>query len=101
MTKVIHLPSPRAGTRVHMYAQTPTQQSAPGARPPERRTSPIERQAAIENALSMALYFIRQPGDTASNVWAATARTNRALTLLKQASQGDASASPTNALGRA
>jgi hypothetical protein len=49
---------------------------------------PVNRQAAIENALSMALYFVRQPGDTAANVWAATARANRALTLLKQASQG-------------
>jgi hypothetical protein len=59
------------------------------------------RQQAIENALSMALYFIRQPGDTAANVWAATARANRALTLLKQASQGNASASTANTLGRA
>jgi hypothetical protein len=101
MTKVIHLSSPRAGTRVHTYAQAPTQQSAPGARRQEPCASPIERQAAIENALSMALYFMRQPGDIAANVWAATARTNRALTLLKQASQGNAPASPTNALGRA
>lgn len=101
MTKVIHLSSPRVGTRVHMSAQAPTQHSAPGARPPERSASPIERQAAIENALSMALYFMRQPGDTAANVWAATARTNRALTLLKQASQGNALASTANTLGRA
>jgi hypothetical protein len=27
MTKVIHLPSPRAGTRVHTHAQTPTQKA--------------------------------------------------------------------------
>lgn len=85
MTKVIHLPSPRAGTRVHMSAQT---------------SSPIERQAAIENALSMALYFMRQPGNAAANVWAATARTNRALTLLKHASQGNALVSTANARGR-
>ena len=101
MTNVIHLPSPRTGTRVHSYAQTPTQQIAPGARTPEQSASPIERQAAIENALSMALYFIRQPGDVAANVWAATARTNRALTLLKQASQGNATANAVNTLGRA
>ncbi|MDO5289880.1 MAG: hypothetical protein Q4F13_09655 [Pseudomonadota bacterium] len=54
-----------------------------------RALDPIERQAAIENALSMALYFMRRPGDTpaeaAANLWAATARTNRALTLLKAA----------------
>ena len=47
----------------------------------------IARQAAIENALSTALYFVRQPGDSAANLWAATARANRALSLLKQASQ--------------
>lgn len=50
---------------------------------------PIQRQAAIENALSMALYFMRRPGETApeqaANLWAATARANRALTLLKAA----------------
>ncbi|MDR1968285.1 MAG: hypothetical protein LBQ32_06270 [Burkholderiaceae bacterium] len=50
----------------------------------------IQRQAAIENALSMALHFMRQPtatpGQHAANLWAATARTNRALTLLKTAS---------------
>lgn len=101
MTKVIRLSSPRAGTRVHSSAQTPTQHSTPGAHPPGRCASPIERQAAIENALSMALYFMRQPGDAAANVWAATARTNRALTLLKQASQGNALASTANTLGRA
>jgi len=85
MTKVIHLPSPRAGTPVHT--------SAPAISTPAQ-------QAAIENALSMALYFIRQPGDAVANVWAATARTNRALTLLKQASQGNALASTANTMGR-
>lgn len=59
---------------------------APAGRP----LDPIQRQAAIESALSMALYFMRRPGDTppelAANLWAATARANRALTLLKAAS---------------
>jgi len=86
MTKVIRLSSPRAGNQVHT--------SAPAIATPAQ-------QAAIENALSMALYFIRQPGDAAANVWAATARTNRALTLLKHASQGNALASSANTLGRA
>lgn len=90
MSKAIDLASPRAGS----YVQT-------SALP----TEPVERQAAIENALGMALYFIRQPGNSAANVWAATARANRALTLLKQASQGKALGStanaPCNALGRA
>jgi hypothetical protein len=85
MTNVRNLSSPRAGTRV----QTPAQP-----------LEPIERQAAIENALSMALYFMRQPGNAAANVWAATARANRALTLLKQASQGTALTRATNTLGR-
>lgn len=75
MKKVIRLASVSAGTPVHS-----------SARP--RSTSPIERQQAIENALSMALHFVRQPGDSAANLWAATARTNRALTMLKQASEG-------------
>ena len=55
-----------------------------------------ERQAAIENALSMALYFTRQSHATPANMWAATARTNRALTLLKQANEG-----PAGRIGRA
>lgn len=86
MTTVRYLSSPRAGTRVQTSAQSP---------------EPVERQAAIENALSMALYFMRQPGNDAANVWAATARTNRALTLLKQASQGNAPTRTANTLGRA
>ncbi|OIQ68186.1 hypothetical protein GALL_502260 [mine drainage metagenome] len=89
MTKVIHLPSPRAVIRVQTSARTPKQNTC--------ATDGIQRQQAIENALSMALYFMRQPGNTAANVWAATARTNRALTLLKQASEGIAPLGPVNA----
>ena len=100
MTKVFHLAGPRAGTHVHTRAQSPAPSMAPTAPELERIPGPVERQAAIENALTMALYFIRQPGDIASNLWAATARANRALTLLKQASQGNATASTANALGR-
>ena len=70
-------PSPHAGTRVHLSTPSP----ACGA-------GPVAQQAAIENALSMALHFIRQPGDSAANLWAATARTNRALSMLKHASGG-------------
>ncbi len=93
MTKVIHLPSPRAGTRVHLSAQSPKQSTG--------TPCGIDRQQAIENALNMALYFMRQPGNTAANLWAATARANRALTLLKQASQGNSLDSPASVLGRA
>jgi hypothetical protein len=64
-------------------------QAAPLAHPAGRALHPIERQSAIESALTMALVFMRRPGDTpaelAANLWAATSRTNRALTLLKQA----------------
>lgn len=93
MTTVIHLPRPHVGPRVHSSARTP--------KPSTHTPDGIARQQAIENALSMALYFMRQPGATAANVWAATARTNRALTLLKQASEGTAKAIPVNATGRA
>ena len=54
---------------------------------PNPRTSPadnITSQQAIENALSMALYFMRLPR-TPSAIRAATGRANRALTLLKTA----------------
>ncbi len=44
----------------------------------------IARQQAIENALSAALYFIRLPS-TPTGIRAATGRTNRALSMLKQA----------------
>jgi len=57
-----------------------------------RTLDPIQRQAALENALSAALFFARKVGDDpahdAAHLWAATARCNRALTLLKQASEG-------------
>lgn len=108
MKTVSHLPSPRAGNCVHMSAH-PTPAQTKQGRMLHLRTAaptwntaidPSARQAAIENALSMALYFVRQPGDVAANRWAATARANRALTLLKQASEGMAPASPANALGR-
>ena len=101
MMKVLHLPSPRAGTLVRIIAPSPAPAMAPTASVLERFSEPVERQAAIENALTMALYFVRQPGDGASNLWAATARTNRALTLLKQASQGNPHAGTTTPLGRA
>ncbi len=45
------------------------------------------RQAAIENALTMALHFVRQQS-CAANTWAATSRAIRAATLLKQACEG-------------
>lgn len=87
MTKVTPLASHRAGARMPAHALPPTPATAPTAHHLAPDPSPIARQAAIENALTMALYFVRQPGESAANLWAATARVNRAFTLLKQASQ--------------
>ena len=47
-------------------------------------TSRIDRQQAIENALTTALYFIRLPA-TDSGLRAATGRAIRATAMLKQA----------------
>jgi hypothetical protein len=88
MTKVISLPSPRAGAHVHSFALSHKTIMAPVGCVTLRGVDTVARQAAIENALSMALHFVRQPGDSAANLWAATARANRALTLLKHASGG-------------
>lgn len=77
MTQVISLTGRRAGT-LTAAADNRKSFNASGVRT-------VDRQAAIENALSMALFFIRQAGDSRANLWAATARTNRALSLLKQA----------------
>lgn len=105
MTKVRHLASVRAGIRKPSAAVHTHAQPAPAPAPNSAPRDPVARQAAIENALSMALYFIRQPGEGAANLWAATARTNRALTLLKQASEGyppeSAANAPCGSLGRA
>ncbi|MDO9278560.1 MAG: hypothetical protein Q7U05_08380 [Polaromonas sp.] len=53
-------------------------------RTPTTRASTITRQQAIENALSTALYFIRQP-HSETTLQAATGRAIRAATMLKQA----------------
>ena len=46
-------------------------------------TSPLARQQAIENALSMALFHIRK-GDSQQDIYSAMAKANRATSLLKQ-----------------
>lgn len=85
MTNVITLSRTPAGAQVHSAAPSPKPIIAATGRAPLSGVGTVERQAAIENALSMALHFIRQPGDCAANLRAATARANRALTILKQA----------------
>ena len=53
----------------------------------------VASQFAIENALSMALYYVRQPAHSPAMMQAATGRANRALTLLKQACSASRSTS--------
>jgi hypothetical protein len=50
---------------------------------PTAGTTPIQRQQAIENALSMALYYVRQPSTT--GIHSATVKAIRAAAMLKQA----------------
>jgi len=73
-SRVIHLPGRRAGgTLVHTHA---TPRAFPQLAP--------DSLSVIENALTMALHFVRQPGAVPANLWAATSRATRAATLLKQ-----------------
>lgn len=84
MTNVIPLASPRAANSVHSLAPVPTFKPAP-ASPVQVAESPaIERQQAIENALSMALYHVRH-GNTLEAMRTATAKAIRAASMLKQA----------------
>ena len=51
---------------------------------PAPKADPLARQQAIENALSMALYHVRN-GDTTQAIHTATAKAVRAVSMLKQA----------------
>lgn len=78
MTNVINLASVRPGTYdVHTSAQTPRPNTA-------NQGTAIARQQAIENSLSMALYWIRHD-EHPGNIYAATVRAVRAASMLKQA----------------
>ncbi len=83
MTNVISLASRRAVLSLQTPAQVPTFKPAPASPAPASGTHSVERQQAIEDALSAALCFIRIPGTAA--LQAATGRANRALSLLKNA----------------
>ncbi len=61
-----------------------SRKASPAATPAIASAPALERQQAIENALSMALYFIRQPHSDTS-LKAATGRAIRAVSMLKQA----------------
>ena len=79
MTNVISLASRCAAIPVQSLAQVPTLKTALDT---THEPHSVARQQAIENALSTALYFIRQPYSTTA-LQAATGRANRALSLLK------------------
>lgn len=76
MTNVIHLAGRRAGIRVQLFAPAPA--------PAIDKAAGIARQAAIENALSMALHHIRM-SESPGNIHTATVRAVRAAAMLKQA----------------
>ena len=63
---------------------TTTPKAAPLGITPATFPGSVGRQIAIETALADALYYIRMPY-SAKTLNATTARTRRALTLLKQA----------------
>ena len=78
MTKVIPIASARAGR--------PVQTTAPSSLFPHQvdQVPGIARQQAIENALSMALYWVRH-SEHPGHLRAATVRATRAASMLKQA----------------
>ena len=84
MTNVIPLASPRAATSVHLCGTSPQLESVIASRAPAPQTHGVERQQAIENALSMALYHIRRGSDLDA-MRNATAKAIRAASMLKQA----------------
>ena len=84
MATVIHLPSRCAGTRLQSSttsAFAPVSSATPIT---TLKTDGIARQQAIENALSMALFHIRQ-NESIESIRAATGRAIRAASMLKQA----------------
>ena len=64
--------------------QPAVQACAPSTGRPAIEQLAPDAQAAIKNALAVALHYVRQPGATPAHLWAATARTHRALVLLQQ-----------------
>jgi hypothetical protein len=70
------------GFQSQLGAKTMTTESAIPT--PTAATSPIARQQAIENALSMALHYVRNT-DNKQGIQAATSKAIRAVSMLKQA----------------
>lgn len=82
MTNVISLASLRAANPVQTSAQIPQFTQASNA--PMSGMHTVERQQAIENALSIALYHVRH-GSSLAAMRTATAKAIRAASMLKQA----------------
>ncbi|MDP3797412.1 MAG: hypothetical protein Q8R06_09715 [Polaromonas sp.] len=82
MTNVISLAHARAAKTVRTPAQHPPKPVSP-SKAAAAALDAVQLQASIENALSMALNHVR--GNASGRLHAATAKANRALTLLKQA----------------
>lgn len=77
-----NLPTPPAFTKIGRILHSRILRSRyPALTPP---TASIARQQAIENALSMALHYVRT-SDTQQGIQAATAKAMRAVSMLKQA----------------
>ena len=84
MTIVIPVASRRAANSVHLCGPSPQLESVTASPAPAPQTHGVERQQAIENALSMALYHIRRGSDLDA-MRNATAKAIRAASMLKQA----------------
>lgn len=82
MTNVISLASRRAVLSVPLCGPSP--QLATASPAPVLPLHTVARQQAIENALSLALFYIRQ-NETPRNIHAATVKAVRAAAMLKQA----------------
>ena len=72
-----------SGLQSQIGARTMTKVNTP-TKPATGSPSPLARQQAIENALSMALFHIRH-GDARHGLYAATAKATRAVSMLKHA----------------
>lgn len=84
MTNVISLASARAAHSVQSSALIPAFKNAPASPALVLEAHAVARQQAIENALSLALYHIRQ-NEKPGSIHAATVKAVRAASMLKQA----------------
>ena len=89
MTNVISLGSRCAANSVQSSAHMPRLESATASPAPALQAHTVERQQAIENALAMALFYVRHGSDLDA-MRNATAKAIRAASMLKQACSASA-----------